>query len=317
MDGSWLLIGTGPMARSYAEVLTAQQRRFRVVSRMPARAAEFGEQVGASGWTTLSCLQARDLAGPVIVCTTPETLATVTTTVIEGGARQVLVEKPGALCSDELASIADRAHVRDADVRIAANRRFYGAVLDLANRLEDDPPVAATFDFTEWPERVEASGRTPATLARWALANSVHVVDTLTHLLGPLTPTDVHVGDRDRLPWHPSGATFVGSGRCGETPVSWASSWIAPGRWSIEIRTRSASYLLAPMEELRVRRPESMQWEVLPRTDVDVMHKPGVHRMVDAFADGDRRLPTLLEFVDSLAAVERIAGYASAAVEVL
>lgn len=313
MSRSILVVGTGPMASEYARVLRARERPFLVVARDPARTAAFAQEHGAEGHALLDALDAAVVEGrEAIVCTTPESLCDVASSLVDRGAKRLLVEKPGALSAAGLRALASRAEKAGVEVRVATNRRFYGSVLALSRRLADDGAVAATFDFTEWPDRVAASGRAPETLERWALANSVHVIDTVVALLGPLSPDVVHVADEGAIPWHPAGATFLGCGRCVDVPVSWASSWIAPGRWSVEIRTRTASYRLAPMEQLQVRRPSSVAWETVPsEDDLDSDFKPGLFRTVEAFESKHDRLPTADRFAEVLAVTERLAGYTS------
>ncbi|MAG55187.1 MAG: hypothetical protein CMJ83_02745 [Planctomycetes bacterium] len=290
------------------------------MARDPGRTAVFADETGAVDHVLLEDLDAGTVAESAwtIVATTPESLDPVATRLLDLGAREMLLEKPGAMSAGALRGLADRAEEVGALVRIATNRRYFGSVVALRAILDDEAPLCARFDFTEWADRVATSGRRADVLERWALANSIHVIDTVEHLLGPLRPDHVTVGDPGALTWHPAGATFVGSGRCTAVPVTWSSSWIAPGRWSIEVRTRQGRYRLAPMERLFVMRPGTVAWTEIPPTDsLDTDWKPGVWRTVEAF-DGLRERPTspsvlpqLRTFAETLAIIETIAGYAS------
>lgn len=162
-----------------------------------------------------------------------------------------------------------------------------------------------------------AAGRPPAVLSRLAIANSIHVIDTVRHLLGPFERLDCRIEGRGTLPWHPAGAEFAGVARCGEVPVTWATSWRAPGRWAIEIATDRGRFRLAPMEELKLLRPGSLEWEGDGGGDEDDGFKPGLRRMLAAFdrlARGEAcpdaaALPDLVDHAALLRSIETIAGY--------
>lgn len=282
-----LLIGTGPMAVEYARVLRdGLAMPFWLSSRDPGKAAALAEETGAEGSVALGALGGADTRFSfAIVATAVESLVPVTRGVIEAGVRHVLVEKPGALSAADGHALTAHAAAHGALVRIAYNRRYYASVRGLAQVLQAEPALCATFDFTEWGFRIAPLVKGPGVKERWALGNSVHVVDTVCHLLGELREVRAIVRDAGRLDWHPSGATFVGSSFCGDTPVSWCTSWSAPGRWSIEVMTEQGRYKLSPMERLQVMRPGKVDWTEVPLDyALDDAFKPGLHAMVAAFA---------------------------------
>lgn len=317
---SVLLVGTGPMARDYARLFReGLSWPFVVASRQAATGAAFAAEHGAAGAVVLDELaEGRQKASQydlVVIASAIDALSAVTTSLLAGGAKKVLVEKPAALDVASARAIAELAKSRDAFVRVAYNRRYYASVRRLREILRSEAPVCATFDFTEWPSSIGALDKPAITKARWALGNSAHVFDTMFHLLGPMSGCVHRIEGKGVLEWHPSGATYVGTAALGTTPVSWATSWQCPGRWNIEVMTALGRYKLSPMEQLQVVRHRSVQWSPVEIDDaLDKAWKPGLHRMVTAFKEaaldgGACDLPDAAENATTVASVCHVVGY--------
>lgn len=242
-------------------------------------------------------------APKAVVAVSEDALVPVTTTLLARGVDRVLVEKPGSLRSSELSSLAGH-------VFVAYNRRFYPSVVCARELVEGDGgPLAVSFDFTEIEERVLASGHPAATLERWGIANSLHVIDLAFHLAGDPETLDV---ERDgALPWHPAGARFAGSGRTSRAALfAYLATWDGAGRWGIELTTRERRLVLRPLEELQEQRRGAF---VLDRVDVPPEPegvKPGLAGQLAAFLANDTRyLCDLREAVARLELAETIFGY--------
>ena len=255
----------------------------------------------------------------MIVCTSVESLEPLAEALLDRGAGALLVEKPGCLTSTAALRMADQARARGATVRIALNRRYFASVRALALLLQNEQPVAAQFDFAERmasPDPSPNASRWSAeVLCTWAIANSIHVMDTVFHLLGPLEQLDARIQDADALDWHPTGATFMGHGVCGKTPVSYSTSWLAPGHWSIEVLTRKARYRLSPMENLGELRRGETDWREHPidRSRED-SYKAGLFDLVSDFEEllrgkSDALLPDYAEHARTLERIARMVGY--------
>ncbi len=324
MDRPVLLIGTATMGREYAKVFRGLGRKFIACGRDPRRTREFARQEKAEGVLLVDELDPRTVSSfaYVVAACAAEALQQVGERLLSLGARALLLEKPGSLTAEGSRRLAERVEAHGAVARIATNRRCYGSVRQLRTRLRSEQPVCATFDFTEWTSHILAAGKDSQVTSNLAVSNSIHVFDTVSYLLGNLTELRTMTAGAGELAWHPSSATFVGSGRCGETPVSWSTSWLCPGRWSIEVMTREGHYRLAPMEKLQVQRHGSVAWaEVEEANDpLDDSFKPGLYRLVEAFErllsgevpeHDEPSLPDAAENATLIEQICRVAGYPS------
>ncbi len=276
----WVL-GAGDMAQAHLHALAALGtpcESVLLIGRSPERvralAASFGVRGLDGGVKALAGLPAPRAA---IVAVTVDALADVTRAVIRAGARTVLVEKPAVLSSAALRELADFAARHETRLFIGFNRRFYPSI-DAARRIisADGGVLSGTFDFTEIESRVHAGPvHTPATLARWGLVNSLHVIDTFAELVGGLASLrPLRTG---ALPWHPSGATFAGCGVTrGGALFSYHAAWSGAGRWRIELTTPKNRLVLCPLESLCVQAKDSFDLAPVSLTPAPLDAKPGI-----------------------------------------
>lgn len=321
-DKPVLLVGTGPMAREYARVMREGLCwDFILVGRDRGKLRALSEEWGASGILELAELKAGmgRAFSFAIVAVAAEVLPEIACRVLDSGIEGVLLEKPGAMSVEAAREFDTYLESEVSAVRIAYNRRYYASVLHLKAILETEPATAAFFDFCEWTEPIVASSKSPIVKRHLGLGNSIHVFDTITFLLGAFSAITPIIRDSQVLEWHPSSATFLGTAICGETPVSWCTSWLSAGRWNIEILTRMGRYKLSPMEKLQFLPRNSVIWEeVKIDDDLDVRFKPGLMRMLTAFHQNlsgndrfvdDCHLPSSRENMTTLTAVSTIMGY--------
>jgi predicted dehydrogenase len=321
---SALIVGNGPQAREYAKLFREGLGfEFGVCGPVPAEINRFRVEEGARSAVPLDQLD-EAVVGEfdfVVAVTSPNSLGHVVERLLALGAKALLIEKPVALSLRQLAKLRDLALRSGAFCRVAYNRRYYRSVSKLKSILAEEPPVQAFFDFTELSRRIKEPGRAQETTERWALVNSCHVVDTVTFLLGNFKPSYMHHAGADLLDWHKASATFAGLGFCGNAPVAYATSWLCPGRWNIEIMSANGRYKLSPLERLQAMRHDSFEWrEIDAGYDIDVKFKPGLFHMVQAFDNsrtrgGDRyghaycELPTLGENEVLASLIFKMAGY--------
>ncbi|MDR9382708.1 MAG: hypothetical protein RI560_13695, partial [Natronomonas sp.] len=98
-------------------------------------------------------------------------------------------------------------------------------------------------------------------------------------------------------------------------PIAYHGDWGAPGRWRLEVNTRSRKLLFAPLEELQVQEHGRFTLETVQLDDgLDQRYKPGYYRQVERFVacDGDALL-ALTGLADRLQVYEEIFGYADTA----
>ena len=108
-------------------------------------------------------------------------------------------------------------------------------------------PINITFEFTEWPHKIDFDHYTKKELSRFFMCNSSHVVDTVFHLAG--YPRDLKAMTYGHLDWHPSAAIFSGCGVTNKNILfSYSANWLSAGRWGIDINTDKGKYILKPLE---------------------------------------------------------------------
>ena len=300
-----LVVGAGEMAAEYLKVLRALGVPASVASRGEKRAKELAESFGAP-WTAGGLPDA--VPGKAIVAVSPQALAEVARELAARGCRSILLEKPGALSSTELAGLP-------ASTTIAYNRRFYPSVEAARTAIAEDGGVlSGSFEFTELEDRVLPSaaekGFPPEVLERWGVANSLHVIDLFLFLAG--RPSDWQARRAGSLEWHPSGAVFAGAGETDRgAQFGYTATWGGAGGWGVELTTSRRKLVLRPLERLAVQEKGRFAADpVEVEAEPDGL-KPGLHGLVRAWlaGDGDPRLCGLDEAAAHMRVAERIFGY--------
>lgn len=312
-DSKVLLVGAGPMAVAYAKVLQAHGVTPVAVGRGAKSAAAFRAETGLDA--SVGGLEAYLAAGhPVperaIVAVGEKWLGAAARSLMDAGAKSILVEKPGGFDPADIRSVAARAAEKGAEVFVGYNRRFYASV-EAARRLvaEDGGVASFNFEFTEWGHVIAPLEKEPGVKEQWFLANSTHVIDLAFHLGG--APAEMACYTAGGVDWHPSATVFAGAGRTGAGALfSYQANWQAPGRWGVEILTRRRRLVFRPLEKLQVQNLGSVAIEPFAIDDaLDQQFKPGLHRQAGAFLARDAAvLPRIAEQVAMLAWYEKIRG---------
>jgi predicted dehydrogenase len=316
-EASLAIYGTGDMAVSYLDALRhlgTPADTIVVVGRDMAKASILAARHGARAAGLGS--EAEHAATIAIVAVTPDALSGIARRALQAGTRKLLIEKPGALSSSELAGLGEALVAARAIGYMAYNRRFYpSAERCRALIREDGGALACFFEMTEIEGRVlplrDKHNWSGANLARWGIVNSTHVLDLATWLVG--SPTRLSTHRAGQLAWHPSGATFFGTGESNSgAALVYLATWGTAGRWRIEVTTRKRRLLLSPLEKLDQQLKDS--FEVTP---VDVPAeaagiKPGLTGLLREFLSNDEPnvLPSVMESVRLIGTAERIFGYA-------
>ena len=302
------------MAVEYARVLDALNQEFHTIGRGDVSAENFrkvtGNQVETEG------LKAWLEKGPeppesVIVAVGVEALAKTSVELMEWGVKRILLEKPGGLNSEEITRVHEAAEQYGTDVSVAYNRRFYSSVKKAREIIEQDGGVLSFhFEFTELVRKIEKNIKTPSIKEHLVLANSTHVVDLAFHLGG--NPETISVYHQGGLDWHPSASVFAGSGVAKTGALfSYSANWEAPGRWGVDLLTRSRRLILQPLEQLQVQEQGSFDRKTVDIDDVlDKTFKPGLYKMVEAFFKRDLSiLKSLEEQSEAVNCYNQIANY--------
>lgn len=302
------------MAVEYSRVLDALNQEFHTIGRGDISAENYSKTTGHRVETGgLTAWLEKDPEPPesVIVSVGIEDLASTSVKLIEWGVKRILLEKPGGLNSEEITRVHETAEQYGTDVSVAYNRRFYSSVKKAREIIEQDGGVLTfNFEFTELVRKIEKNYKNPWIKEHLVLANSTHVVDLAFHLGG--NPETISVYHQGGLDWHPSASIFAGSGVAKTGALfSYSANWEAPGRWGVDLLTRSRRLILQPLEQLQVQEQGSFDRKTVDIDDVlDKTFKPGLYKMVEAFFKKDLSiLKSLEEQYETVKCYNKIANY--------
>ena len=301
-----LLVGSGPMAVAYAQLLKRHGLSSVVIGRGEGSARQFteatSEPVVTGGLDAWLAKQTGELPARAIVAVSENGVGEATRALIARGVRNLLVEKPGGRDAADIRSVQEAAQRAGAKVFVAYNRRFYASVEAAKAIIAKDGGVTSfNFEFTEWGHVIAGLEKEPGVKEEWFLSNSTHVIDLAFHLGGVPVETAAFVSGE--LPWHTRGAVFSGAGRTESGALfSYQANWAAPGRWSAEMLTRHHRLIFRPLEKLQIQKLGSVAIEFVEIDDkLDQEAKPGLAKQVAAFlAEDGSVLPTIDEQVKLL-----------------
>jgi predicted dehydrogenase len=307
------VVGTGRMAEAYVSALKyagIAGDEIVIVSATVGRARMLASRLGTHYSESF-----RDCFASAIVAVTPERTPSVCRALLASGTRLLLIEKPGALSSQELLRLACEVKQAGASASMALNRRFYNSVLKARELISaDGGAVAFNFEFTDLEAHIlalRAEGVWPeVNFSRWGFINPVHVIDVAFYLCG--TPSELTAKRAGALEWHAAGSEFSGAGTTGSGALfSYWGTFSGAGRWRVELSTRHRKLILMPLETLQQQLTDSF---VVTPVDLDpepVGQKPGLVGVVRDFLQPADvcQLPTVEDMVGTLAVTERIFGY--------
>lgn len=249
------LLGAGPMAIEYSKVLNALGRDFRVIGRGRKSAENFERLTGK---TVLGdSLDGFNFSEKdfVINAVSHINLFVTTRQLLNSGAKQILLEKPGAILFSELEELNDLAAHKEAHVYIAYNRRFLQSIQKTRDLCARDGGIEfIEFEFSEWLDAGRKVLKPTEVHRTWFMANSSHVLDLALFLGGEIAELEssffetVQLGDQD-VP-----SIYLGHGKTvADIPISYKALWDAPGRWGLTVYSKKRKYILYPLEKLFVQ----------------------------------------------------------------
>ena len=312
-----LVIGSGYMATEYLKVIANTDYKAVVVGRGEEKIdilkCLFPDFIYYSGGVDKYLNTSSQIPSIAINTVNVEYLRDVTISLLNGGVKRILVEKPGDITADGLSRIEQASTINRAQVFIAYNRRFYSSVSELAKQANLDGGIlSAHFEFTEWIHTIDPLHYGKETLNKWIIANSSHVIDTVFSLIGKPKSISCHISGKNIISWHPTGSIFTGSGISQQDiPFTYHSNWQAPGRWGIEVLTKKRRYYLRPMEKLCVQDLGTINIIEYPLDDkTDKQFKPGLYYQTTSFLnDSVTNLVTLQEQIKLVALLDKIGSY--------
>jgi predicted dehydrogenase len=234
--------------------------------------------------------------------------------VADCGQKNILVEKPASLYSEELRSWGESLD-QSTRVRIAYNRLVYPNLLKLRDLTIDDGGIKSChYMFTEWIHTINFNKDRKNAYDRWGISNSSHVISMAHSLVG--MPKQLSTFKAGGLPWHKNGSRFTGAGITeSDILFSYHADWNSAGRWGIEVTTEKQAYRLIPLEELYMCRKGSIQWEKIDFEKAYPSVKQGIAEeitlMLDPTLEKTYSLPTIEDACSYTQLIENIFGYPS------
>lgn len=294
-----LLVGAGPIAVQYSQILTTMGVAHTVVGRGEISVAEFEKQTevkaipgGLDQWLNSQ----PPVPAKAIVAVTENELGKTTLRLLDYGVKSILVEKPGAFTLEEIKTVAKKALEVKADVYIAYNRRFFASTKKAQEIIAEDGGVTSFhFEFTEWGHIIAPLQKAAGVKEQWLLQNSTHVTDLAFYLGG--APEKMSSFVSGRLDWHSAGSIFTGSGRSKNGALfSYHANWEAPGRWAVEILTKKHRLYFKPMEKLQIQKIGSVAVDLIEIDDeLDQKFKPGYYCEVQQFLQNNKKRFCMIE----------------------
>ena len=287
------LIGAGPMAIEYAQVLNAQSVSFICITRSDNSATKLKSITGNVAHTGgLQPFLSNNPTIPqyAIVATGIESLAWVTELLLRYGVTSILVEKPAGISFQQIENIQNLVKLSNANVFVAYNRRFYESVRTAQKMIaEDGGATSLTYEITEWSHAIDKLDIDKDTKRNWFIANTSHVVDLAFYLGGK--PKELASFTQGNTNWHDRSAIFAGAGITDIGVLfSYTGNWNAPGRWSLDVSTSKRRYIFRPLEKLQIQKIGEVENVIVQMdNELDVNFKPGVFLQVEAFLNEDAK----------------------------
>lgn len=304
-----LLIGTGPMAVDYTNVLKALSQAFTVIGRGVASAKIFEEKTGilpvTGGIDNYLLTNKVNSNTAAIIATGTEALMPTLLKLVKAGIKKILIEKPAAISIEEL--LENQKYLKDVEnsIFVAYNRRFYASVNQVKRLIYEDGGLQSMhFEFTEWAHKIEPLEKAAGVKENWFFANSTHVIDTAFFIAG--SPSDWCAYSKSgAIDWHPK-TNFSGAGITKNGVLfSYISNWESAGRWNIELLTKKRRIYLKPIEMISTQTKGSL--EILNfefENKNEQKFKPGIYNQVEAFLiDNVLNLKTLAHHFEDASAI--------------
>ena len=290
------LIGAGVTGMEYVKVLSKLGVKFTVVANT-GRAIHDVENFTMATFVPGGYLNFIKNCGvdpnvKYIVCLPVRSLAKCTFSLIKAGAREILVEKPGAFYEADLNRVSRIASMKQSKVFVGYNRRFFESILCLKQIIDTSEYGSlglVRVDFSEIIEKRLIDTRPISERNRWLLLNSSHLIDVLEYLLGPLRAE--HIKTSKRCKWADLPAVFSILLTSGNSVIQLNANWNSPSRWHMEFYFDDAKCSLSPIEELQIQHKSLDPPKKLAGVDL-IGLKAGFLGMVKSFLTTQHSLKT-------------------------
>jgi predicted dehydrogenase len=276
------LVGYGRIAPKHLEAFRALGAEFVAACNRSAEGRHKAEHEGGIPRTYAAIHEMLDRERPdgVVCCASMPNVYGAAIELLNHGV-PTLLEKPPGTSLDEFRHLCELAQQKRAAVMIGLNRRHYSVV---RKALDDcGGPDAVTAAFVEWsedPRYLLARGFSREEVSRMVFGNTLHGLDLLVHLAGPIDEPAVVGHDLgDPLRWM---MALQGVSRRGAL-ASFHSTWDSPGRWRLSFCSPGRRYVFAPLETCQVSETGVKDVRPIEPDEVDTRFKPGFFAQAQAF----------------------------------
>jgi predicted dehydrogenase len=305
------LVGAGPMAIEYAKVLTKLDVDYVVIGRGRSSAAKFKVATGKNVELNFDVLKKLEPTDFIINSVSHIDLYYVTKKLLNYGAKNILVEKPGSISFSEIIELSAISKKCEAKTYIAYNRRFLCSFKKAMKIIETDGGLEAVhFEFSELMDNIRKIEKPEEVYRTWFLANSSHVVDMAFFAAGNPAEFKTFTSGKIKLGNQILPATYLGTGITeNAVPFSYSAYWDAPGRWLLELFSKNNRLTLSPLETLTIMKRNSFtKTEVELDTTVDQDCKPGLYCQVQKFLYEPSDLMTIQNQVSRIEFYSMVSG---------
>jgi predicted dehydrogenase len=274
------LVGYGKIAPKHIEALRAHGAEFVAAANRSAAGREKAKTEIPRVYESAEELVDREQPDGVVVTASCESIFGIAKALIPTRT-PLLLEKPPGLSLAELDELRSLARTHETSVMVGLNRRHYSvirrALADAAGEI-----TAVWIDWSEDPVELLARGLSTEILRRHIFRNSLHGLDLLAHLAGPVDDPQISARSLgDPLRWIMSLQGISTKG----TLASFRSTWDAPGRWRVVMTSRGKTYTFAPLESCTVSERGVKTERAIEPDEADRKFKPGFFDQSRAFLE--------------------------------
>lgn len=276
------VVGYGKIAPKHLEVLRALGADVvAAVNRSEAgrEKARTEGRIGKTYGTIAELMSAEKPDGVLCLPSYPQMFAAANEVLAYGV--PTLLEKPPGTSLAELDTLLATAARNGTPALIGLNRRHYSVVTKAIEDAGGLERIQSVFvDWSEDPVHV-LKRMSPEGVAKLTFGNTLHGLDLITTLAGPIPSPSIAVRDfGEPFRWTMALQGISSRGAL----VSFNSTWGSPGKWRVAFCTDDRRYLFAPLETCTVQE-RGKDDRVIEPSDDDRRFKAGFLPQARAFLD--------------------------------
>ena len=273
-----LIIGSGPVGQEYFKIFESLKSDVRLLSRsFGNKNNNISEDKVIKGDVFQQKVDLINKFDYIVIAVQPRFSLDILLYLLKNTKSKILIEKPVGLSSLDFKKI--NCEEFDERVYVAFNRRWFNSIKNLKKELKDKETLTVNIEFTEHNNRMRGSIEE---LERWAIANSIHVIDMGLFLYG--IPKISFLRNENN-----SGVQII-EARAEHKKITFyfKAYWGGAGNWNISILTNKANYVLNPIENLNKQNIESFKKEVINTSSPKNDYKPGFFEQSKSFLENKR-----------------------------